>query len=306
MAKLYASKVIEIALAEVGYLEKKSNSNLDSKTANVGSGNFTKYARDLDNIPNFYNGKKNGYAWCDIFVDWCFVQAFGVDKAKELLCQPNKSLGAGCFYSMQYYKNNKQFGGSPKIGAQIFFSKGAHTGIVYDYDKTYVYTVEGNTSSASGVVANGGAVEKKKYKLNSSYIDGYGYPNYDDEPKEETKAEPKKNQIAVDGVWGKETTRKAQEVFGTPIDGIVSNQYEAYAKKNRGLLSSTFDWNVVPQREGSVLIKAIQKKLNIKQDGYIGPLTIKAMQSWLETPVDGVVDNPSLMVKAFQKWLNAQ
>ena len=58
---LFASKVVNIALNEVGYLEKASNSNLDSKTANAGSKNYTKYARDLDNIPNFYNGKKNGY-----------------------------------------------------------------------------------------------------------------------------------------------------------------------------------------------------------------------------------------------------
>ena len=44
----YASKVIDIALGQVGYLEKKSNSNLDSKTANAGYNNYTKYARDFD------------------------------------------------------------------------------------------------------------------------------------------------------------------------------------------------------------------------------------------------------------------
>lgn len=302
MTKLYASKVIEIALAEVGYLEKKTNSQLDSKTANAGSRNFTKYARDLDNIPDFYNGKKNGYAWCDIFVDWCFVKAFGVEAAKELLKQPDKSTGAGCYYSANFYKKNNQFGQTPKKGAQIFFSDYAHTGLVYDYDKTYVYTIEGNTSSASGVVANGGAVEKKKYKLNSSYIDGYGYPKYDDEPKEETK----KNQIYVDGLWGKETTKKAQEVFGTPIDGIVSNQYKGYAKKNLGLLDSTFEWKNIPSKNGSPLIKAIQKWIGVKQDGFIGTNTIKAMQRKLGTPVDGIVDSPSMMVKAFQTWLNKQ
>ena len=52
-------KVLEIALAEVGYLEKKSNNQLDNKTANAGYNNYTKYARDLDAIPDFYNGKKN-------------------------------------------------------------------------------------------------------------------------------------------------------------------------------------------------------------------------------------------------------
>lgn len=38
---------VNTALKEVGYLEKKSNSNLDSKTANTGSANYTKYWRDI-------------------------------------------------------------------------------------------------------------------------------------------------------------------------------------------------------------------------------------------------------------------
>lgn len=50
-------KVINIALAEEGYLEKASRSGLDSKTANAGKNNFTKYARDIDAITGFYNGK---------------------------------------------------------------------------------------------------------------------------------------------------------------------------------------------------------------------------------------------------------
>lgn len=179
------TKLINVAKAEVGYLEKKTNSNLDSKAGNAGTKNYTKYARDLDNIKGFYNSKKNGYAWCDMFVDWCFVQAFGVDRAKELL--NHGTLGAGCKYSMNYYKNKKQFYTSPKVGDQIFFKEGTsitHTGIVYKVDNTHVYTIEGNTSSDSGVVANGGSVNDKKYKLNSSYIAGYGRPKY----KEETKA----------------------------------------------------------------------------------------------------------------------
>jgi archaellum component FlaG (FlaF/FlaG flagellin family) len=52
--------------------------------------------------------------------------------------------------------------------------------LVYNVDSSYVYTIEGNTSSTSGVVANGGGVYKKKYALNYSSISGYGRPNYDD------------------------------------------------------------------------------------------------------------------------------
>lgn len=185
------NKLIEVAKAEVGYLEKKSNKDLDSKTANVGKNNYTKYARDLDKIVDFYNGKKNGYAWCDVFVDWCFVKAFGEKRAKELLLQPNKSLGAGCKYSMGYYEKAKQLYDTPKVGDQIFFknSKGGiiHTGIVYKVDKTYVYTYEGNTSGAASVVSDGGSVNAKKYKLSNSSIAGYGRPKYKEKKEVEIK-----------------------------------------------------------------------------------------------------------------------
>ena len=54
-----ASKVLQIAAGEIGYKEKKSNSQLDNKTANAGSANYTKYARDFDQkYPAWYNGKK--------------------------------------------------------------------------------------------------------------------------------------------------------------------------------------------------------------------------------------------------------
>ena len=179
----YVENLIKIAKDEIGYLEKASNNNLDSKTANAGSNNFTKYARDLDNISGFYNGKKQGYAWCSVFVGWCFFKAFGAENAKRLLCQPDKSLGAGCEYSMKYYKINGRFRTSPTVGDQIFFKDSSgtacHTGIVYAVDKSYVYTIEGNTSSASGVIANGGGVFQKKYSLNYNRILGYGHPAYD-------------------------------------------------------------------------------------------------------------------------------
>ena len=55
--------LLKIAQNELGYYEKASNSNLDSKTANAGSNNYTKYARDLA-AAGYYNGNKNGYAWC--------------------------------------------------------------------------------------------------------------------------------------------------------------------------------------------------------------------------------------------------
>ena len=114
-----------------------------------------------------------------------------------------------------------------------------------------------------------------------------------------------KHIIAEDGLWGKDTTRKAQEIFGTPVDGIVSNQLVWWKNENPGLLDSSFEWDDY-MAGGSALICAIQNKLGVNPDGYIGSETISAMQRWLGTPVDGCVSNPSAMVKSFQHWLNQQ
>lgn len=179
----YASTVIEIALGEVGYLEKKSNKDLDSKTANAGSNNYTKYGRDMHALyPSIMDFPAY---WCDAFVDWCFHKAYGVANAKALL---GGDFNDYTVSSAQLYKNKgAYYKSNPKLGDQIFFrnsSRICHTGIVYDVDSKYVYTVEGNTSGASGVVSNGGGVAKKKYLLTNSSIDGYGRPKYDEETTE--------------------------------------------------------------------------------------------------------------------------
>lgn len=182
-----ASKLIAVAAAEIGYKEKASNSQLDDPTANTGSANYTKYARDFDQkYPNWYNGKKNGYAWCDMFVDWCFLTAFGYEKALNLTCQPEKSAGAGCTYSLRYYMSKGQFHTSgPKPGDQIFFGdnidNSSHTGIVEKVDGSKVYTIEGNTSDM---------VARRSYALNNSRILGYGRPAYDAEGTTVTPAAP--------------------------------------------------------------------------------------------------------------------
>ena len=175
-------KLINTAKQELGYLEKKTNSQLDGKTTNAGLNNWTKYARDLDNL-GVYDGKKNGYAWCDMFVDWCFIKTFGLDLGMQMTYQPMGEWGAGCTASAMYYKRNNNFYKTPQIGDQIFFTKDNgknmyHTGLVVGVDSNRVYTIEGNTSSAKGVVENGGSVNNKSYPINYNKIGGYGRPNY--------------------------------------------------------------------------------------------------------------------------------
>lgn len=186
-------RVIAAARVEIGYLEKATNAQLEDKTANAGSANWNKFAAFLDNLGVVYNGKKNGYAWCDIFVDWCFITTFGLDLGMALLCQAFNGLGAGCTYSAKYFKDRGQFHKSnPQPGDQIFFTNDGgkssyHTGLVVDVKGGKVYTIEGNTSSLAGVVPNGGCVRDKSYKLGASYIAGYGRPDYSIVEKEEQK-----------------------------------------------------------------------------------------------------------------------
>ena len=210
-------KVIDVALAEVGYLEKETNSNLDSNTGNAGDGNYTKYARDLAEV-SYFNGRKQGAAWCAVFVAWSFYKAYGKAAALKLLCQPTKAAnncGAGCRYAMDYFKAKGQLHTSnPEPGDMIFFyskdkSSIAHTGLVYNVDSKKVYTVEGNTNGANGVIDNGGGVCTKSYSLTYARIAGYGRPDYgaaqvQDEQVEAPKKEASYTSYTVkkgDSLW---------------------------------------------------------------------------------------------------------
>lgn len=166
--------VVDLANAEVGYHEKASNASLDDPTGNSGGANWTKYARDLDALPNFYNGAKNGFAWCDIFVDWCFVHIFGEELGRKMLYQPTQSAGAGCLYSAGYFKQHNAFHkANPRVGDQVFFSYSAgeysHTGIVVDVNGNTITTVEGNTSDSVG---------RRTYETSNYSIAGYGTPDW--------------------------------------------------------------------------------------------------------------------------------
>ncbi len=166
-------KLIDQAAKWVGYLEKRSNAHLDDFTANAGSNNYTCFARDYR---EHTSGNYQGQPWCAMFVSEVFVQAFGLDTAKMLLCG---SLYHYCPTGVEQFKKAGCFSRTPEPGAVIFFTNGKrayHTGIVTEVTATRVKTIEGNTSGASGVVENGGGVCRKSYSRTDSKILGYGLP----------------------------------------------------------------------------------------------------------------------------------
>lgn len=214
--------VLNIAVEEEGYLEKSNNHNLDSKTLNAGSKNYTKYGRDL----HAWVGSPyaNGVAWCDEFVDWCFFKAAlrtnsnNLEKAIE---EVRKTIGGFSAYtptSADMYKKMDRWSHEPHIGDQIFFKNSeriCHTGLVYKIDGEMIHTIEGNTSSAKGVVANGGCVRRKAYNRNYDRIAGYGSPLYRDEEIKKYCYNEKKqySEIANEvlaGKWGNNPGRMMQ------------------------------------------------------------------------------------------------
>ena len=163
-------KVVSIALGEVGYREKATNGQLDLAAANAGTGNWTKYARDLFDA-GYYNGNKNGYEWCDVFVDWVFFKAFGRTEG-ELMQYQSGPLGAACPYSAGYYKARGRYDAAPRAGDQVFFQKDGelvHTGIVTEVSSGWIASVEGNA---------GNRVELRYHQRQDAAIDGYGHPDY--------------------------------------------------------------------------------------------------------------------------------
>lgn len=261
MGKATASMLIKTAKAEVGYKEKASNSNLNSKKGNAGHANYNKYAAEIDkNYPNFYNGRKNGYDWCDIFNDWCFIHTFGLTKALQLLCQPQKSAGAGCYYSLHYYKSAGRFHKSnPQPGDQIFFGSSEddvwHTGIVVDVDSSMVYTVEGNSSDG---------VASRSYSLSYRNIVGYGRPAYDEEDEKPAASTAKKT---VKKTAKKVTTSKAKKT--TAASAKKAAPARSFDRKLAGTYKTTDALNMrVNAGTKHALILTIPAGKKVQNYGY--------------------------------------
>lgn len=184
--------VVAIALSQLGYQEGASNGKFSGEVS--GRANYVESSYNMGDLGLGYGG--SDYPWCASFVSWCLYQSRSTDQAtyqslgrfhvgdytyiwKEISCSQwvRQLKGAGC------YKYSRYEGGSytPKYGDLVFFQNSggvAHIGICLYVKNGRIYTVEGNTSDASGLEANGGGVYFKNYLLTTSYINGYGVLPY--------------------------------------------------------------------------------------------------------------------------------
>lgn len=231
------------------------------------------------------------------------------------------------------YAGNLKVGQTPKLGACMVWRKGAT--LSNSDGAGHVAIVEQVISSTQVVTSESGYNASKPFwtqtrnKGNGNWGAGAGYtflgfiynPAVSDsgsvttsgststsntsKPSTSTSAN---GNLTVNGKWDTSLTKRLQQIFGTPVDGIVSNQHAVYRYTNPGLVSG-WDWQTKPNGQGSALIKAMQKWAGMpenQRDGEWGPNTCKAVQKKLGTFQDGYVSNPSKMVKALQKWANSQ
>lgn len=156
------------------YLEKRTNAYLDDFQKNAGYNNYTKFARDVN---SWGQPGCQAQPWCAEYQFWKLAKVLGITKALQI-------MGGGfynCVSITNWAKKNGTWHSTPKDGALVIFRDGSHIGSVRSYSNTYIYTNEGNTSSAAGVIANGGSCRNKRYLRSDPVIDGYIWITWGDE-----------------------------------------------------------------------------------------------------------------------------
>ena len=107
--------------------------------------------------------------------------------------------------------------------------------------------------------------------------------------------------LEVDGKIGHDTVKAMQSWLGTVQDGIVSGQSNRQKKYLIACVSSAWEFSDNPK--GSLMIKALQKKLGCAIDGIMGKNTVMALQRMLGVKQDGYLGK--LTAKTLQRYLNS-
>lgn len=118
-------------------------------------------------------------------------------------------------------------------------------------------------------------------------------------PALEPLNEPEDFNLEEDGYVGPHLVKGLQSYFDLIEDGEIWGQV-----RNQATLA--FNQKAVRYGSGgSPVVRALQKQIGAKVDGYWGVETTRALQRYLGTPVDGEVWRPSTAIKEMQRRLNA-
>lgn len=263
--------VIAVALSQIGYQEGDDESQFNGM--NAGNDNFTEYNYNMGSYGSGYGGD---YYWCASFVSFCLYQAQCHDQGKiSDWCRKNKGVEGyvwrevscsqwvtqldlfGMFEDSIAYKGNYV----PSYGDLIFFTSNqktsSHIGIVLYTDGSKVYTIEGNTSSGSGLDSNGGGVYYKNYDLSSNYILGYGTLPY----------ERDENVTKIDYSGNKPTT--GLYVSATNKYIYLNQNVESYGNRGYDYLLPKYSMFEITEVVSNQLLKGIFTINGKRVEGYI-------------------------------------
>lgn len=156
-----------------------------------------------------------------------------------------------------------------------------------------------------GRATGGESGDQSGYETNTKGIYEYGHGwdcilRYEGESSNGATVDTSED-LDIDGYGGPATIRKWQAALGTSVDGVISGQFQSSWQYFPRIVSVSWE------RSGSALVRAVQQKLGIDADGYWGPATSRAIQSFLNDngynlDVDGYFGPAS--VQALQDSLN--
>lgn len=276
------------------YLEKSTNAYLDDFQKNAGYNNYTKFARDVN---SWGQPGCQAQPWCAEYQFWKLVNVLGITRALQI-------MGGGfynCVSITNHAKANGTWHNSPKAGALVIFRNGSHVGSVRSFNGSVVYTNEGNTSSAAGVVANGGAVRNKSYAINDSAIDGYVWIDWGtDEPATSTWKATGTATSTVDDLYVRETPNgyvlgKINKGNRVEINGEKSGMWTKVKVDNIGVAWVATKYLKIDGAQNTTAT-VITKKQDKTQRLFTGQVTASSLnvRTWAGAEYPNIKKYPTL------------
>lgn len=256
-----AAAFLNVARSQIGYVERP--------------GNWTKYGAWFG---------MNPARWCDMFVSWCAAEAGGSALVARSAWVP------GRWASARKAGRTSQTPRAGDLAVYDFNRDGVpdHIEIVEAVLGDGRITVIGGNTPApagSGDQADGDGVWRKTRKPVA--VVGYIRPGWATGTTVRPAPTPphvRTPPLVVDGVWGPRTTQRLQRVLHlTPTDGVCGvrtvRALQAWLRvKQTGVMTG-------PTQAALTTRVALQHRIGVQGDGVIGPITVKALQRYLNRVV---------------------
>ena len=266
------NKLLDTARRELNYHE--------------GYNNYIKYAQNSwDN--QFYGWELQNQPWCDIFVDWCFCETFGLQTGAAMTYQTVGSGSALCSASASFYEKNNAFYNYPQPGDQVFFFSNGdinHTGLVESVvgsgaNWTSFTTIEGNSSDQ---------VARRTYNRGNNKVAGFGRPKWSlvaqggtiQNPP--TQQQKNKNQPTI--TTPTSSQKYQPHTYNIKINLLKKEDYGPQVSSMQALLNAKgFKCKVNGKFDNNTfnVLKDFQTKAGIEVDGEFGQEAFTALWNYL-------------------------